>query len=178
MFYYIYCINILLSINQKQGPMRTTIAITTFVITLMFVGCKSGESLSKQETIAQITQKIKSGSYTFVAQRAMPMEGNTINLNSSFALKISKDSIDSYLPYYGRAYTAPLSTTEGGIKFVSTDFQYTISDKAKGMWDISIIPNDNQKRYKLRLDIGDTGYGTLTVLDTNRQSISFYGVIE
>lgn len=158
--------------------MKTLIITTTTLITILLFGCKSGESLSKQETIAQITQKIESGNYTFIPRRAMPMEGNTINLDYSFALKVSQDSIDSYLPYYGRAFTAPLSTTEGGIKFISTDFQYTISEKKKGIWDISIIPNDNQKRYKLLLNVGNTGYGTLTVMDINRQSISFYGVIE
>lgn len=157
--------------------MKTIITAATFIALLLFVGCKSGESLSKQETIAQITKKIESGDYKFIPQKAIPMAGNPISLSYSFALKVSKDSIDSYLPYYGRAYTAP-SPTEGGIKFVSTDFDYTISEKKKGMWDISIIPNDNQKRYRLSLNVGDTGYGTLTVQDNNRQSISFYGVIE
>lgn len=157
--------------------MKILITSLTLMAVLLF-SCKSGDSLSKQETIAQITEKVEAGRYKFVPQQALPMAGKAINLNYSFALKVSKDSIDSYLPYYGRAYTAPSPIDEGGIKFVSTDFDYTLSDKKKGMWNISIIPNDNQKRYKLSLEIGDTGYGTLTVMDNNRQSISFYGRIE
>lgn len=157
--------------------MRILITTATLIAALLLVGCKPGESLSKQDTIAQITKKIESGDYKFIPQKAIPMGGSPINLSHSFALKVSKDSIDSYLPYYGRAYTAPLPT-EGGIKFISTDFNYTISEKKKGMWNISIIPNDNQKRYRLTLNVGDTGYATLNVQDNNRQSISFNGVIE
>ncbi|MFV0420439.1 MAG: DUF4251 domain-containing protein [Dysgonomonas sp.] len=157
--------------------MKTIITTATLIVTLLLTGCKSGESISKQENIAQITKKIESGDYKFIPQKAIPMGASPVNLSYTFSLKVSKDSIDSYLPYYGRAYIAP-SPTDGGIKFVSTDFNYTISEKKKGMWDISIIPNDNQKRYRLSLNVGETGYGTLTVQDTNRQSISFYGVIE
>lgn len=158
--------------------MRTTIAITTFILIFMLIGCKSGEGLSKQVSATEITEKLKSGNYEFVPQMVTPMKGKSIDLSSSFSLKVSKESVDSYLPYFGRAYTAPMSADEGGIKFVSTDFEYTVSGKKGGGWDISIIPNDNKKRYKLSLSIGGNGYGTLTVLDTNRQAISFYGRIE
>jgi len=158
--------------------MRTLITITATLIAISFLGCKAGGSLSKQETIDQITEKVETANYTFVPQRAIPMGGNSINLNYSFALKVSKDTIDSYLPYYGRAYTALLGTNDGGIKFTSTDFNYTTSEKKNGMWDVSIIPNDNQKRYTLSLNIGDNGSATLTVQDINRQSITFYGKIE
>lgn len=154
----------------------------TFITTILFVfllsGCKSGDSLSKQETISLMNEKIASSRYTFVAQTAIPVGGRSVNLDNSYSLKVSADTIESYLPYYGRAYTAPMSSAEGGIKFVSTDFDYSVSDKKKGMWDVSIETKDVSTRYKLFLKIGDSGYGTLTVQETNRQSISFYGKIE
>ena len=152
--------------------------ITTILFVFLLLGCKSGDSLSKQETISLMNEKVASSRYTFVAQTAIPVGGRSINLDNSDSLKVSKDTIESYLPYFGRAYTAPMSSTEGGIKFVSTDFNYSVSDKNKGMWDISIETKDVPVRYKLFLKIGDSGYGTLTVQETNRQSISFYGKIE
>lgn len=154
------------------------IKIISILITVLLIGCKSGESLNKQETINDITLKIESQNYTFTPRTAIPMGGKSINLNYSYSLKVSKDTINSYLPYFGRAYVAPSPTDEGGIKFISTDFIYTTSDKKKGVWNIYIEPKDGQKKYKLRLDIGDSGYGTLSVQDNNRQSISFYGTIE
>lgn len=153
--------------------------ITTILFVFLLLGCKSGDNLSKDEIISLMNEKVASSRYTFVAQTAIPLSGRSINLDNSYSLKVSKDTIESYLPYFGRAYTAPISpSADGGIKFVSTDFKYNVSDKKKGMWDISIETNDVPVRYKLFLKIGDSGYGTLIVQETNRQSISFYGKIE
>ena len=157
--------------------MKTLTIIALFISTL-FLSCKSGDNLSKAERIANITEKVESGDYTFVPQTVLPMGGKAVDLNYSFYLKVRKDTIESHLPYYGRAYVAPFPSENGGITFVSTDFNYTISDKEKGTWNAHIGLNDSQKRHKLSLKIGDTGYTTLTVLDNNRQSISFYGKIE
>jgi hypothetical protein len=46
------------------------------------------------------------------------------------------------------------------------------------MREAVIKPQDNAKRYTFTLQIGNTGYATLTVQDTNRQTIRFYGKIE
>jgi hypothetical protein len=53
-----------------------------------------------------------------------------------------KDTINAYLPFYGKAYSIPYGSNEGGIKFTSTDFNYTLTPKKKGSWDITIIPKD------------------------------------
>lgn len=158
--------------------MKTYIITIAVLSAITLFSCKSGENLSKAEVISLVTEKVEASNYTFVPSTALPVSGRAVNLDRSFSLKISKDSIESYLPYFGRAYTAPISPTEGGIKFASTDFDYTISEKKKGMWNVSIETKDTRTRYKILLNIGETGYTSLTVQDTNRQSISFYGKIE
>lgn len=154
------------------------IKITFILISILLFGCKTGENLTKEDSINDISQKIEAQNYTFTPRTALPMGGKSINLNYSYSLKVSKDTIDAYLPYFGRAYVAPSPTDDGGIKFISTDFIYTISDKKKNMWNVNIETKDGVKKYKLRLDIGETGYATLSVHDNNRQTISFYGKIE
>lgn len=106
------------------------------------------------------------------------MSGRTVQLSAGYySLKISKDTIESFLPYFGRAYTAPMSTDESGIKFKSTDFSYQVKE-GKNNWEVTIIPNDTPSKVKMFLDISKSGYGTLSVQDNNRQAISFYGIIE
>jgi len=156
--------------------MRTIFALV--IIAILGFSCKSGENLTKEETISRMKEKIESTNYTFVPQTALPMGGKSVNLSYTYSLKISKDTVNSYLPYFGRAYSAPMSPTDGGIKFTSKDFEYTISEKKKGMWDVTVITKDIQPKYTLNLSIGDTGYATLTVNENNRQPISFYGKIE
>lgn len=155
-----------------------TIATTILLVSVLFFGCKTSEKLSKEEVITRITEKVENRNYTFVAQRAFPMGGRSINITYNYSLKVSNDTITAYLPYFGRAYTAPMSSDDNGIKFTSTDFEYSTSEKNKGMWDIRIKTNDNQKRYQLSLSIGEKGDATLNVQDTHRQAITFYGQIE
>lgn len=152
--------------------------ITSILISLLLVGCKTTEKLSKEETIAKIAEKVENRDYVFVAQRALPIGGKSISINFNYSLKVSNDTVASYLPYFGRAYTAPMSNDDNGIKFTSTDFEYSTSDKKNGVWDINIKTNDNQKRYRLSLSIGENGNASLNVQDTHRQAITFHGQIE
>lgn len=155
-----------------------TILTTIIIFSALFTSCKTTEKLSKEEVIARTTEKVENRNYTFMAERALPMGGKSININYNYSLKVSNDTITAYLPYFGRAYTAPLSSEDNGIKFTSTDFEYSTSDKKKGMWNVQIKTNDNQKRFQLSLSISENGDATLNVQDTHKQSITFYGQIE
>ncbi len=54
-----------------------------------------------------------SKNFVFVAQIASPVGGRTMHLTSYYDLNVSKDTIVSSLPYFGRAYTAPINPSEG-----------------------------------------------------------------
>lgn len=152
--------------------------IQIIAILIFLFGCKTAEKISNEETNANIKEKIESQKYIFKPTTAIPMGGKSINLDYSYSLKVSKDTIESYLPYFGRAYVAPSPTDEGGIKFTSTEFEYSISEKKKDMWHVNISTSDQSPKYTLRLDIGSSGYATLSAQDNNRQMITFYGKIE
>ena len=155
--------------------MKNLVIIISMI--LAFWSCKSGDTLSKAEDAAQITEKIESADYTFVPRSVSPMRGKNIPINYSYFLKVKKDTISAYLPYFGRAYSAPYGG-DGGIKFESTNFEYLLSEKKKGEWNVKININDDNKRYDLSLEIGDSGYAFLSVRDNSRDPISFYGKIE
>ena len=152
--------------------------VIIMLIAVVGFSCKTGNSLSKEEVISSMNTKIESSNYTFSPQTALPVGGKSINLNYSYSLKVSKDTISAYLPYFGRAYSAPMSPDDSGIKFTSTNFDYTVSGKNKGMWNVTIRTKDTPRKFNLILRIGDTGYATLTVNENNRQPVSFYGKIE
>ena len=136
---------------------------------------KSKKELKLEEEV-KIKQLITSQNYEFIAQRAQPMSGRAIDLTSSYDLYIGKDTIAAYLPYFGRAYTASYGG-DGGIKFNSNNFTYSLLEAKKGGWIINLSVKDNTKIYRLTLNISKSGKGTLTVTDTDRQSITFSGYI-
>lgn len=131
----------------------------------------------KQEKLEQVQNLIESKNYVFVAQNAMPLRGRTINLTSLYTFRIIGDSIIADLPYFGRAFVAPLNPSEGGIRINSSDFTYKASQKKKGGWDITITPKNAKDIRQVFLNISETGYGSLQVTSNNRQPISFSGYI-
>ena len=104
--------------------------------------------------------------------------GSAIQLDGSrYQLKIEKESIDSDLPYYGRAYNASRDPNDAGIKFKSKDFSYVTEKKKKGNYVITIKPKDAREIQSMTLNVTLNGYATLSVNSTNRQPITFYGYI-
>lgn len=128
---------------------------------------------------AVIRQLVENRNYVFKVQTVQPMQPSpNRQITSDYDLKISPDTVISYLPYFGRAYVAPIDPSQGGIKFTSTKFEYTSKERKKGGWDILIKPQDTQEARQLVLTVSDNGYATLQVLSNNRQPISYGGYID
>jgi hypothetical protein len=116
-----------------------------------------------------------SGHTLFRAQNAIPASGGYISLTSEYTLKLSKDTIAAYLPYYGRSYE-PSIGDEGGIRFTSVSFDYTIKDLKKNRgWEVTITPRDTKDVRQLILTTSTEGNATLQVINLNRQPITFNG---
>lgn len=126
----------------------------------------------------QVKGLIQSRNYVFQAQSVFPMRGRTRQISGEgYDVAVSKDTVNSYLPYFGRAYTAPIDPSKGGIQFISKDFEYTEKPGKRGGWDITIKPKDVRDVQQLFLSVSEDGYASLQVTSTNRQPISFNGVI-
>ncbi|MFD0939909.1 DUF4251 domain-containing protein [Pedobacter boryungensis] len=157
---------------------------------LAFISFKASAQTDKATTLRIVEEK----NYTFVATSAMPtnsaaindvlrkMPGNTsggsINLNgSSYDVRITKDSIVSYLPYYGRSYSASMNPDENGYKFTAKKFTYNATKTKKGGWDVSINTKDVKDNVSMSFAISTNGYATLTVISNNKQSIMYSGYL-
>jgi hypothetical protein len=126
---------------------------------------------------AVIKNLVNSQQYVFYAQSALPMSGRQRFLTSEYTLYVSKDTVISDLPYFGRAYSAPINLAGGGINFTSTSFDYQLKARKKGGWDITIKPKDTPEVQQLMMTIFENGTTSLRVSSNNRQPISFNGYI-
>lgn len=146
------------------------------------------------QTDKATTQRIvEAKNFTFVASSAIPMNnaeinnilsrmpggsGGSINLTgSNYDIRITPDSVIAYLPYYGRAFSAPMNQDDNGYKFTSTKFSYKNSARKKGGWDITIIPQDTKENVRMNLTISVNGYASLVVSSNNKQSITYNGYL-
>ena len=146
------------------------------------------------QTDKATTQRIvEAKNFTFVATSAMPMNsteinnilsrmpggaGGSINLTgSNYDIRITPDSVIAYLPYYGRAFSAPMSQDDNGYKFTSTKFSFESKLRKKGGWEVTIAPKDTKESVRMNLFISVNGYATLIVNSNNKQSITYNGYL-
>jgi hypothetical protein len=137
----------------------------------------------KAAKIANIKRLITSNNYAFKANYVIPMSMSPRALTSDYDVTVNNGKLEVYLPYFGRAYSAPRDLNDGGIKLTTTDFDYNAVQNKKGGWDIIIKPkktaiNTVKDVQVMRLNVADDGYASLQVTSINRQPISFNGYIE
>lgn len=137
---------------------------------------KADKKAAKEQEIKHL---IDSGAYTFKANIMNPMGGpQRILTIEYYDIKISPDTIKSFLPYFGRVYmNPPLSSSDAGIMFTSTHFNYKKENKKKGGWLITIEYKDTDRSNKMTLDILPGGTATLVSNSNTRDAIIFYGDI-
>src|ERR1700712_45765 len=101
---------------------------------------KKSKKASKEE---YVKMRVDAQRYTFEANYVLPQRGGGKPLTDRYDLKVTKDSVISFLPYFGRAYfDVPFAGADGGMKFTSTKFSYDVKERKKGGWEITIKPTD------------------------------------
>lgn len=144
------------------------------------ISCGASQSAVEKAAKAKlINEQIENLDFKFVANHAYPLGYPSIPLTSVYDITVSPDTVKAYLPYFGRAYRAPMNSSEGGIKFESTDFESKIiMGKLYGEWHVTIKTKDTSRPFTLNFHLWSNGTARLDVKDQDRQSISFQGFIE
>lgn len=144
---------------------------------MLLFSCKTSNNIGNEILKAQIEKQVTEKKFSSIYSMAIPQGGKSIHLSgSSYFLNLSNDSLKVYLPYFGRAYSAPYDMRGGGFDFVSTKFEYDSTRKKSG-WSIKIETKDTNPHTRFYMDIMDNGKIILSASDNNRQSITFYGQI-
>ena len=158
--------------------------LTTFIVAslsfLLLLSCGATQSAAdKAQNAEALGSKIANMDFKFSATYAYPQNFRSVYLSPYYDVTVSSDTVKCYLPYYGRAYTAPMNPSEGGIKFTSTSFDYDIKNgKKAGNWMVTIRTKDTTRPFTLVFNLWSNGTGRLSVDDPDRQTISFQGNVE
>lgn len=146
---------------------------------LIFSQCLTAQ-LHKKNDDKKIAFKnmIDSQYFVFEAQSATPMRGNFRNLTSEYEVTVTKDTLISNLPYFGRAYNSQYNPTKSSLDFTSTNFSYSVSPHKKNGWDIIIKPKDKTDILQYFFTVFDNGSASLTVTSNSRDPISFNGYVK
>ncbi|WP_336515539.1 DUF4251 domain-containing protein [Pollutibacter soli] len=152
---------------------------TNSMILMLVFCCFSDESFAqdKAEKTSEVKQMIDAKKFEFIAQSMTPTSGRMRQLTSYYSLIVKPDTLNSDLPYAGRAYSAPMDPAATGVSFISTSYDYKITDRKKGGWDIEIRPKDVNTVQTMQLTVYDNGSAYLRVQSNQRQPISYNGTV-
>ena len=157
-------------------------------LTILLSGCgvtssqsgsdrKTEKKAKQAEAYAKTSTLIEGGNYIFTVQSINPSGGKTIRSTSLYTMKASNGSFEAYLPYFGRAYQANYGGN-GGIEFKGEPEDLAVVQNAdKFSTTVTYKISESNEQFNITFVVGSGGYGTLTVISQNRQSISYYGLV-
>ena len=131
----------------------------------------------KEQKKEAVRQLIVSENYKIDVNTAMPMRGRNITLSSPYSLEIRNDSVFSYLPYYGRAYSVPYGGGSGLI-FNAPLKEYTMDLDKKGNAVIKFSARSSEDFFEFSAKVFSNGTASIDVIMQNRQSISYRGELD
>lgn len=130
----------------------------------------------REQKEMQVKEMLESGRFIIDINRAVPMSGRAVNLTSPYSLELRGDSVLSYLPYFGRAYSAPYGGGKG-LNFTETVSEYDLSYDKKEAVRIKFRTRTDEDNYAFNIQVFPNGSSTISVTPVNKQGITFYGEV-
>ena len=156
-------------------------SICFWVLLLSVTACKTLSSVERTERDAKVAQAVENmlseRSYTVNISMMYPRRGNSVNVTPDFSLQVDGDTLESYLPYYGRAYSVPYGGGKG-LNFSAPIQDYRVTKGRMGNTLITIVVNNGEDILTYTLDIYANGSASLNVISRNRDSISYSGYLQ
>ena len=135
---------------------------------------KEERRLEKQKEIETI---INAKEFVFIPRIALPSGMRSVNLSTSqYNIKFRPDLIDSYMPFYGRAYSGVGYGTDTGLTFKGEPEKFII-DKNGKTYQIDVVVRGENDNFSLFLSVGPGGSASLSISSNNRSTMSFQGEI-
>ena len=156
-------------------------AVLVFLnMTTCFAQEKTKKQLKEERKIEQEKQTevlINSKSFVFVGRMAYPTGYRSVDLttNSNY-VKFSPDRIESYMPFFGKAYSGIGYGGDQGLKFEGKPQLFNIS-KVKKHYLVDAEVKGTNDLFRLSLSVFYDGSASLSITSNNRGFISYSGEI-
>jgi len=131
----------------------------------------------KLEKQKQISLLVESKEFVFNVQSVIPQSGRTVMPTTQYNVEFHLDSIDSYLPYFGRGFSGIGYGGDEGMIFKGKPTIYTV-EKTKKAYQIKAEVKGKNDTFSMLLSVYFEGNAYLTINSNNRSPISYDGDIE
>jgi hypothetical protein len=170
--------------NLKNGKMKTRLYIGVLILSMVmtkgFSQVKTKGELKEDKKLDKLTQvetMINAREFVFVPRIALPTGMKPVNISANqYGIKFQPDFIDSYMPFFGRAYSAVAYGNDSGFSFKGKPEKFT-TEKSKKTFQINAVVKGETDIFRLFLSVGTEGSASLSISSDNRSTISYQGEI-
>lgn len=163
---------------MKSMVLLILMSLGAFVVTAQTQPSnKEREIKNANSEFEKVQNLINSGKFAFEANWAIPQGGSQINLiGNPNRLEVENDSTEGFFPYYGVVHRLTNYNGRGGINFKGPikDNKMEINT-TKRRTTLKFEVNEPAEWYNLVLTIGNLDNATLTVISSNRSTITYRG---
>jgi hypothetical protein len=128
-------------------------------------------------TAAHVERMINERMFIVQVNRAHPVSAPSMHLNYDYHLSVIGDRVESFLPYFGRAWSLPYGGGEG-LRFAAPISDYSVTERRDGRRMIEFRATTGEDTYDFTLTVWPLGECDLTVSASRKQSISFGGRLD
>lgn len=138
---------------------------------------KREKAISKALLAREVRNGIENRHFTIDVKTCHPMRSRPINLSTLYSLAVKGDTIISYLPYFGRAYSVPYGGGKA-LNFQGRISAYEAGEVKNGEYLINIGVSNDEDDYVYRIQMFDNGRADIEVRSRNRDRIYFTGDLD
>lgn len=127
----------------------------------------------------QVRMLIESGTFEISFDRANPVRGRSVILSPVYEMKFNNNCVSTYLPYFGRSYTAPSNPAKLAIELNETVVETeTVKDRKKGYTIIFSARTETNENITFYLRISASGMANLSINSSSRTAITYLGYLK
>ena len=152
------------------------VMILAFMALVMLNGCATSEERAARaaEQKKKVATALMKRNYKIAVDRMYSMRGVSKSVSYGYSVEVRNDSLISYLPYFGRAYSVPYGGGKG-LNFAERIGSYKEFQEKSGKRHIEIGLKNEEDTYLYTIVVFDNGKSSIDVQSRQRERISFSG---
>jgi len=153
--------------------------LTVVVVAVMGLlsACSTMTAAERAQKALAVEKALASRRYVVDVRMMYPRRGRAVNVSSNYSLEVKGDTVVSYLPYFGRAYSVPYGGGKA-LNFSAPISSYESARDEKGRTYVKLVTDNEEDVITFQLEIFDNGQATIDVQAREREPITYSGELE
>lgn len=152
--------------------------LLSFLVTNIYSQDDDNQSVRKKrqnERYEQTRLLLESLQFEFQARNALVSRGGSVDLTTNRNyVRFTPELIDSYMPFFGRAYS--IGFNDKGLRFRGKPEDFKIRKRRK-QFEVNASVAAEQDMFRIYMNVTPDGNASMTITSTNREPMNFSGSI-